>query len=180
MKKIIIATIVTIIIILVTLLGIFLIPKEEPIEPIPLPNENLQVQPTIKNEDIKIVDVDNKKTNYTFTYRNETFIATYIPDNWNIKDSYKITNYNDIVIICEELIKVHKVHGSDMKSYRTATDMAYEWLQHNIAYSLLPEGNSFKQNAKDVDLDPKDQNKTLKEMYEERTGKEFKIEDFLK
>ena len=37
-----------------------------------------------------------------------------------------------------------------------------------------------KQNAKDVDLDPKDQNKTLKEMYENRTGKEFKIEDFLK
>lgn len=177
MKKIIIGFIIIILI----ALGIFLLPKEkQEEEPKQELNENTEVQATITNEDIEIIDIDNKKTNYNFTYKNETFTATYTPDNWNIKDSYKITNYNDIIIICEELNKIHKVHGSDMESYRTASDMAYEWLQHNIAYNLLPQGNSFKQNAKDVDLDPRDQNKTLKEIYEDRTGKEFKIEDFLK
>lgn len=175
MKKIIIGFIVIVLLVL----GIFLFPKEKQ-EILEQPNEDTEIKQTITNNDIKIIDIDNKKTNYSFIYKNETFLATYTLDNWNIKDSYKITNYNDLVIICEELNKIHKVHGSDMESYRTPSDMAYEWLQHNIAYSLLPESNSFKQNAKDVDLDPKDQNKTLKEMYEDRTGKEFKIEDFLK
>lgn len=130
------------------------------------------------SENIEIIDIDGKQ--YKFVYKNELFYAEYTPDNWKIINSYKITNQNDMTTICEKLIEIHQVHGSDMVSYRTATDMAYEWIQHNLAYQLLPESNSFKQSAKDVDLDPQDQNKTLKEIYEDRTGKEFKIEDFLK
>ncbi len=42
--------------------------------------------------------------------------------------------------------------------------MAYEWLQHNIAYELLPD-SEFKASAKDVDLDPDDQGLSLEEIY---------------
>lgn len=84
-----------------------------------------------------------------------------------------------MVSICQALLDVHPVHGSDMQSIRTAEDMAYEWLQHNLAYELLPEDNPWRRNAKDVDLNPEDQNKTFREMYEDRTGKEFRLEDLL-
>ena len=90
-----------------------------------------------------------------------------------------ITNSNDIKKICKALIDIHPIHGSDMNSYRTVEDMAYEWLQHNMAYKLLPEGNSFRNSAKDVDLDPKDQGKSLVEIYEDRTGKKLDISSFL-
>lgn len=66
-----------------------------------------------------------------------------------------------------------------MQSTRTAEDMAFEWLQHNLAYEFLPENNPWRENAKDVDLNPEDQNRTFQEMYEARTGKEFRLEDFL-
>ena len=75
--------------------------------------------------------------------------------------------------ICQALIDIHPIHGSDMISYRTSDDMVYEWLQHNFAYSVLPDDNLWKNNAKDVDFDPQDQGKSIKEIYEDRTGKKF-------
>lgn len=119
-------------------------------------------------DDINLKDTNGKSKNYSFVYNNETYLATYTKDNWHIKDSYKIRNKHDIKIICEALNNVHKVHGKDMKSYRTADDMMIEWVQHNIAYDYLPEDSSLKSHAKDVDLDPADQGKSLKEMYETR------------
>ena len=119
-------------------------------------------------DDINLKDTNGKSKNYSFVYNNETYLATYTKDNWHIKDSYKIRNKHDIKIICEALNNVHKVHGKDMKSYRTADDMMTEWVQHNIAYDYLPEDSSLKSHAKDVDLDPADQGKSLKEMYETR------------
>ena len=67
-----------------------------------------------------------------------------------------------------------------MVSYRTADDMAYEWVQHNLAYEILPEGNSFRNSAKDVDLDPRDQGMSLVEIYEDRTGKKIDLKSLLK
>ena len=73
------------------------------------------------------------------------------------------------------MTEIHKIPSKDYKSYRNAEDMAYEWLQHNLAYTILPDGNSFRNSAKDVDLDPKDQGKSLVEMYEDRTGQKLDI-----
>ena len=102
-----------------------------------------------------------------FTYNGESFRAVYTPDNWTIYDSYRVRNSKDMAIICEALSDIHPIHGNDMVSYRTAEDMAYEWLQHNIAYEFLPE-SSYKQSAKDVDLDPYDQGKSLEELFSSR------------
>ena len=129
-------------------------------------------------EDIGLTDVDGKGVNYTFTYNGETFEAKYTTDNWKIIDSYKISNIADTVIICQALIDEHPIHGRDMESYRTADDMAYEWLQHNIAYEILPDDNDLKAHSKDVDLDPADQGKDFDEIYEDRTGKKFSLDDF--
>ncbi|MBR4421399.1 MAG: hypothetical protein IKS69_02585 [Erysipelotrichaceae bacterium] len=109
------------------------------------------------------------KDGYTcyFTYNGESFKAVYTPDNWTIYDSYRVRNSKDMEIICEALIALHPIHGNDMVSYRSAADMAYEWLQHNIAYEFLPEG-TYKQSAKDVDLDPYDQGKSLEELFSSR------------
>ena len=120
--------------------------------------------------DINLHDIDGKETNYIFTYNNEDFSAKYTKDNWHITDSYKITNKSDLAIICQALIDVHPIHGKDMKSYRTVDDLVYEWQQHNLAYMFLPNDNSWKLHAKDVDLDPADQGRSLEEMYEARTG----------
>ena len=131
-------------------------------------------------EDIGLHAVDETGKNYAFSYNQEEFSARYTPDNWKIVDSYKITDTDDIVIICQALLDVHPVHGRDMESFRTPEDMAFEWLQHNVAYAFLPDDSPWKQNAKDVDLNPADQGKTFQEMYEDRTGKKFRIEDFLR
>lgn len=146
-------------------------------------NEELKVEES--NNNSEVVEKENTNTayitdtieikkvaknDYEFVYNGETFKASYLTDTWKIYNSYKIVNSSDIKKICKALIEIKPVYGSDMVSYRTETDMAYEWVQHNLAYELLPEGNSFKDSAKDVDLDPKDQGKTLVEMYEERTG----------
>lgn len=128
-------------------------------------------------EDINLTDTGDGK-NYTFTYGDEEFSAIYTEDNWKIIDSYKISNVDDNLIICQALIDEHPIHGSDLVSYRTAEDMAYEWLQHNIAYEILPDDNSMKSHAKDVDLDPQDQGKDFDEIYEDRTGKEFSLDNF--
>ncbi|MCR5147316.1 MAG: hypothetical protein K6B70_08310 [Clostridia bacterium] len=131
-------------------------------------------------KDINLHDLDGKKTNYAFTYKNETFSAKYTKDNWKIIDSYKITNANDIGIICKALIDVHPIHGRDMKSYRTVDDLVYEWQQHNLAYNLLPDDNSWRSHAKDVDLDPADQGKSLAEIYEARTGSKLDVKKLKK
>ena len=131
-------------------------------------------------EDIGLHAVDGSGRNYAFLYNQEEFSAQYTPDNWKIVDSCKITDADDIVIICQALSDVHPVHGRDMESFRTPEDMAFEWLQHNIAYTFLPDDSPWKQNVKDVDLNPADQNKTLEEMYEDRTGQKFRAEDFLR
>ncbi|MBE5842782.1 MAG: hypothetical protein E7302_01225 [Butyrivibrio sp.] len=128
-------------------------------------------------EDVNLTDTGDGK-HYTFTYGDEEFSAIYTEDNWKILDSYKITNVDDNYIICQALIDEHPIHGSDMASYRTAEDMAYEWLQHNIAYEILPDDNAMKSHAKDVDFDPKDQGKDFDEIYEDRTGKEFSLDNF--
>jgi hypothetical protein len=57
--------------------------------------------------------------------------------------------------------------------------MAFEWQQHNIAYEQLPEGNQWRESAMNVDLDPDDQGKTFKEMYEERTGKKLDLDTLI-
>ena len=116
-------------------------------------------------EEINLTSIDD--TYYLFTYNNEEFSAVYTYDNWTIYDSYRVKNKKDIEIICTALIEIHPIHGKDLVSYRTSEDMAYEWLQHNIAYELLPESD-FKNSAKNVDLDPLDQGKSLEEIYRSR------------
>ncbi|MBR0085067.1 MAG: hypothetical protein IJL97_00810, partial [Lachnospiraceae bacterium] len=80
-------------------------------------------------EDIGLTNANGDGSNYTFTYGEEIFTAIYTTDNWKIIDSYRIDNSDDMKIICEALIAEHPVHGSDMQSYRTPEDMAYEWIQ---------------------------------------------------
>jgi len=110
-------------------------------------------------------NVDGVGSKYEFTYGGEVFTAIYTPDNWKIIDSYKIDKEADILLICQILAAEHPVHGKDMVSYRTPDDMSVEWQQHNLAYKVLPSDHKWKNNAKDVDLDPKDQGKTLSEMF---------------
>lgn len=124
--------------------------------------------------------VDETTGKYAFTYNNETFTAVYTTDNWKIFNSYKINNEKDMTIICQTLIDEHPIHGRDMTSYRTVDDMVYEWLQHNLVYAVLPEDSEWLEHVKDVDLDPKDQNKSFDEIYKDRTGKELSIDDILK
>lgn len=150
-----------------------------------LENEETEIEETNSESgiltstvDINLHDVDGAGTNYQFTYNGETFSAVYTPDNWKVIDSYKITNASDITIICQALIDIYPVHGSDLSSYRTADDMAYEWLQHVIAYTILKDDDPLKANAKDVDLDPKDQNKSAQEIYKDRTGKDLNLKDY--
>lgn len=132
---------------------------------------------TLLIDDLYLQDIDGRKTNYSFIYKGEVFNAVYTKDNWHIVDSYKIKNRKDIAIICKALTDIYPIHGKDMKSYRTIDDLVYEWVQHNLVYEFLPEDSSWKNNVKSVDLDPKDQGRSAKEMYEARTGKKFNIED---
>ena len=134
---------------------------------------------TKKEFQVELKDIDGKETNYSFKYEGQTFTAIYTEDNWKIIDSYKIKNKKDMMVICKALIDIHPIHGKDMNSYRTVEDMAYEWEQHNIAYSILPDDNTWKENAKDVDLNPEDQGKSIVEFYEERTGIKLNLEELL-
>lgn len=118
-------------------------------------------------------------SDYYFTYDGEDYYTDHWEDHWIIYDSYKITSMKDMTIICQALIDEHPIHGSDMESYRTAKDMAFEWEQHNIAYEQLPEGNSWREHAKNVDLDPADQGRTFKEIYEDRTGEKIDLDKIL-
>jgi hypothetical protein len=129
--------------------------------------------------DIALTDTDGSGKNYTFTYDGKTFDAIYTPDNWKIKDSYRIQNGADMLVICQALIDVHPVHGKDMESYRTAEDMVYEWKIHNIACEYLDDDDPLKSHAHDVDFDPNDQGMTLEEFYKSRTGKDLDLTEFL-
>ena len=129
--------------------------------------------------DINLSSADGGTKNYTFTYNGETYKAKHTADHWTIYDSYKINSKSDMMIICQALIDLYPVHGSDMVSYRTAEDMTFEWQQHNIGYIFLGEKSEWASHLKDVDFDPADQGKTFGEIYKDRTGKEFKFSDFL-
>ena len=83
-------------------------------------------------------------------------------------DSYKISNKTDIEIICQALADIHPIHSADMADWRTPQDMAYEWTQHNIAYSLLSDTSEWKDSAKDVDIDPPDQGKSVYQLFKDR------------
>lgn len=180
MKKIIIPSVLLLVIISIFIFTKIQNSNNKTIEKIEQDKEIYEYQEektNITKDDLEIIDTDGKSKNYSFIYKNETYYAVYTTDNWKIIDSYKITNTQDIIVICSKLIEIHQVHGKDMVSYRTPEDMAYEWLQHNIAYQVLPDDNPWKDNAKDVDLDPKDQGKNLAEIYEDRTGVKFDLKD---
>ena len=123
-------------------------------------------------KDLQFFDVDGEGNNFTFLYDGKIFNAEYTPDNWKITDSYKISVKDDMIMICEALSEIHPIHGIDGESFRTPDDMASEWIQHNIAYHLLSEDDPWKEHAKDVDLNPDDQNKSIYEMYRTRTAEE--------
>lgn len=129
--------------------------------------------------DINLTSADGGTKNYTFVYDGETYKAKHTADHWTIYDSYKINSKSDMMIICQALIDLYPVHGSDMVSYRTAEDMTFEWQQHNIGYIFLGEKSEWASHLKDVDFDPADQGKSFDEIYKDRTGKEFKFSDFL-
>ena len=122
-----------------------------------------------KPEDIAFSDTDGNGHNYIFFYDGEEYQAIYTPDHWKIIDSYKIHCTEDMIIICEALKSEHPIHSADYESYRTAEDMAYEWIQHNLAYELLSDDSEWKAHAKDVDINPEDQGKSVYDFYRERT-----------
>lgn len=175
MNKKVISVLVTMLIMIFTLAGCSIEYKENPVS-----TQDINIEENTNTlssaEDINLRDLDGQGTNYIFTYNNQDFSAKYTKDNWHITDSYKITNSGDIGIICQTLIDIHPIHGKDMKSYRTVDDLVYEWQQHNLAYNLLSDDNSWKEHAKDVDLNPADQGKSLAEIYEDRTGKKLSVE----
>ena len=129
------------------------------------------------SDDINLHEVDGKKNEYLFTYDGEEYEAKFVVDTWKIIDSYKIMQEDDLAIICQALIDIHPIPSADRTSYRTVKDLVYEWVQHNYAYRILPDSNSLKESAKDVDLDPDDQGKNLAELYESRTGKKLNLKD---
>ena len=143
------------------------------------PESQADSDKTAKPLIITLTDIDGKGTNYTFTYNGETFKAEYtIPENWKIHDSYLINSESDMLIICQALIDEHPIHGRDMVSFRTAEDMVYEWQIHNLAYAFLEDDDPFKDDCRDVDFDPKDQDLTIEEFYKSRTGEDFDFEKF--
>ena len=156
-------------------------PAEKPADEVAAADDDDELQGSLLRspEDIGLKNTDGTGTYYSFIYDGMEFTAIYTEDNWKIMDSYRVPDINDMIFICEALIAEHPIHGADMASYRTADDMAFEWMQHNAAYSVLPEGSEWLSHAKDVDLDPYDQGKSFIEIYEERTGKKFNLEDIL-
>ncbi|MBE5828504.1 MAG: hypothetical protein E7305_03460 [Butyrivibrio sp.] len=125
--------------------------------------------------DIELTNTDGNGKNYRFYYAGDEFEAIYTPDNWKVKNSYKIHSEADMIIICQALIDEHPVHGKDLVSYRTAEDMAYEWQIHNMGYAFFTDDENLRNKAKDVDFDPKDQGLTIEDFYESRTGKDFDV-----
>jgi hypothetical protein len=130
-------------------------------------------------DDVVLVPTDDYAMGYVFEYNGEQFTAYFDGSSWRVYDSYRVSSHGDIVIICQALINEHPVYGSDWESLRTADDMAYEWEQHNLAYNLLPEDNHWRNDAKDVDLNPEDQGKSFPEIYESRTGQKLDLRNYL-
>ena len=130
--------------------------------------------------DLDLTPSDDKGMYYTFTYGGEEFTARYTRDHWKIMNSYKISSEADMLIICQALIDLHPVHGKDMSSYRTADDMVYEWVVHNLGYMMVSdEDASMKEHLRDVDFDPEDQGCSFDELYYNHTVKEFDLKDIL-
>jgi len=125
--------------------------------------------------DIGLYDTDGAGKNYSFTYGGMSFNAYFNGESWTIYDSYRVTAESDMKIICQALIDVHPVLGRDRQSYRTADDMAYEWMQHNIAFEYVPRESRWYEHAKDVNLDPDDQGRSIEEIYEDRTGEKLDL-----
>ena len=121
-------------------------------------------------EDIGLHDTDGNEHDYVFTYDGIEFTAIRTWHHWRILDSYRITDMADMQMICEALCSVQQIPDADGTGWRTPEDMAYEWAQHDLAYSLLPEGSDWRRQAKDVDFDPEDQGRSLYEIYRDRTG----------
>ena len=117
---------------------------------------------------IALNPVDDAGANYVLEYGDKVLDVYYQPDVWSVYESYLITDHDDLVTICRMLIDEHPIHGSDYESYRTAEDMAYEWEQHNYAYELLPADSPWRESVSNVDLDPEDQGKSLRELYKDR------------
>ena len=46
-------------------------------------------------------------------------------------------------------------------------------MQHNIAYEFVPKDSHWYEKARDVNLDPDDQGRSIEEIYEDRTGEEL-------
>lgn len=107
---------------------------------------------------------------YTFQYGGQEYTAVYWMDHWKVIDSYQITDAQVMTAVCQALIDEHPIHGADHESWRTAEDMAYEWEQHNLAFTLLADDSEWKESVKDVDFDPEDQGKSMYELFQERTG----------
>ena len=116
---------------------------------------------------------------YTFRYADKEYEADFDTDTWTIYNSYQIKNSRDILLICEALSEEHPVPSRDGESSRTPKDMAFEWEQHNLAYDQLPKGGYWSDSSKNVDLDPDDQGKTFKEIYEDRTGKKLDFDTLM-
>jgi hypothetical protein len=110
--------------------------------------------------DVQLTEGEDGK--YLFDYAGETFTAAYAGGSWQIEDSYKIRNENDLRIICAVLSNRgpvgSKVHGG----YRSPESLAFEWQQHNIVYYWAAPfaGTSLADAAIEstwaVDLDPSD------------------------
>ena len=118
---------------------------------------------------------DDYADNYSFIYGDETFTAHYTPylgGDWKIVDSYRITDRGDMVVICEALLKENKVSGR-ITRFRTAKDMADEWVIHDQGYTLAKAYSMTDavRRLKDVDMDKKDQGKTFGDFLNEFLGK---------
>ena len=135
-------------------------------EPAPAPAEQTE-EPRVAPH-IALYPVDDTGANYVLEYGDEVLEVYYQPDIWSVYGSYRVTDHDDLVAICQMLIDEHPIHGSDYESYRTAEDMAYEWEQHNYAYELLPADSLWRESVSNVDLDPEDQGKSLRELYKDR------------
>ena len=121
-------------------------------------------------EEVALTDTDGEGTNYEFNYNGAMFEAIYTPDNWKIINSYRIEAQSDMVLICTALSNEHPIHSADMQGWRTPEDMAFEWEQHNLAFAMLGNDSPWKDSARDVDINPADQGKSLYELYQDRLG----------
>ncbi|SDB08607.1 hypothetical protein SAMN02910317_00435 [Ruminococcaceae bacterium FB2012] len=129
--------------------------------------------PTVSASELSLAPAG--ESGYTFSYGGEEFTAVYSSGgggSWKIVDSYRITNKADMTVICEALLREHKVRGC-ITEYRTAADMAEEWEIHNRGYGYVKDLPMFAGAAarlKDVDLDRKDQGKSFEDFAAEYFG----------